>query len=153
MNEFLLSEVDWGAHDSSFFLFPLNIDYDSKPMAFFTQVLWGELQQIMSAALLIMYLTDSLDGGQTEDDDINPKSIDPELDASEQLTGESIQPYLSLAGQLQWLVTTGRLVIHAQVTPLPMFRSTPRNLQRIYGYLKRPLIFIGPSPNSISVKC
>ena len=31
MNEFMLSEVDWEAHDSSFFLFLVNIDYDAKP--------------------------------------------------------------------------------------------------------------------------
>ena len=31
MNESLLSEVDWGAHDSSVFLFLVNIDYDAKP--------------------------------------------------------------------------------------------------------------------------
>ena len=31
MNESLLSEVDWGAHDSSVFLFLVNIDYDPKP--------------------------------------------------------------------------------------------------------------------------
>ena len=31
MNETLLSEVDWGAHDSSVFLFLVNIDYDAKP--------------------------------------------------------------------------------------------------------------------------
>ena len=141
MNEFLLSEVDWGAHDSSFFLFLVNIDYDAKPMEFFTQGLWGELQQKMSSTLLIGYLTDSLDTGQTEDDVFNPKPIDPELDNSEQLTGKSIQPYLSLVGQLQWLVTLGRLVIHAQVITLSMFRSAPRKLQRIYGYLNKIINF------------
>ena len=31
MNESLLSEVDWGAHDSSVFLFLVNNDYDAKP--------------------------------------------------------------------------------------------------------------------------
>ena len=51
----------------------------------------------------------------------------PELDGSEQLTGESIQPYLSLVAQLQWLVTLGCLVIHAQ-------------LQGIYGYVKETTI-------------
>ena len=36
-----ISEVDWGAlHDSSFFLFLVNIDYDAQPKDFFTQVLW-----------------------------------------------------------------------------------------------------------------
>ena len=33
-----ISEVDWGPfHDSSFFLFLGNIDYDAKPKEFFTQ--------------------------------------------------------------------------------------------------------------------
>ena len=134
MTEFLLSEVDWGAHDSIFFLFLVNIDYDAKPMEFFSQELWGELQQTMSSIPLIGHMIDSLDTGQTEDDAFNPKPIDPELDDPEQLTGESIQPHLSLIGQLHWLVTLGRLVTHAQVTPLPMFRSTPRKLQRIYVF-------------------
>ena len=46
-----------------------------------------------------------------------------------------------MVDQLQWLVTLGRLVLHAQVTVLPMFRSTPRELQRIYGYLKKTIEF------------
>ena len=83
------------------------------------------------------HMTDSLDTGQTEDDDFNPKPIDPELDDSEQLTGESIQPFLSSVGQLHWLATLGRLIIHGQPTTLPMFKSTPRQLQRIYGYVKK----------------
>ena len=141
MTEFLFSEVDWGAHDSSFFLFLVNIDYDAKPMEFFTKGLCRELQQNISSTALIEILTDSLDTGQTEDDAFNTKPIDPELDNSEQLTGESIQPYLSLVGQLQWLVTLGRLIIHAQVIALPMSRSAPRNLQRIYGYVKKTIDF------------
>ena len=32
-----ISEIDWGAHDSSFFLFLVNIDPDAKPKDFFTQ--------------------------------------------------------------------------------------------------------------------
>ena len=80
MTGFLLSEVDWGAHGSSFFLFLVNIDYDAKTMEFFTQGLWGELQQTMSSTPLIGHMTDSLDTGQTEDDAFNPKPIDPELD-------------------------------------------------------------------------
>ena len=53
MTEFLLSEVDWGAHDSSFILFLVNIDYDSKPKYFFTQELWGRLPQRTSSTPLI----------------------------------------------------------------------------------------------------
>ena len=95
----------------------------------------------MSSTPLIGHMTDSLDTGQTEDDAFNPKPIDPELDDPEQLTRKSIQPYLSLVDQLHWLVTLGRLVTHAQVTPLPMFRSTPTKLQRTYGFLKKTVDF------------
>ena len=42
----------------------------------------------------------------------------PDTDAPEQLTGESIQSFLTFVVQLQWLVTLGRLVTHAQVTTL-----------------------------------
>ena len=34
MTEFLFSEVDWGAHDSSLFLFLVNFDFDAKPIEF-----------------------------------------------------------------------------------------------------------------------
>ena len=101
----------------------------------------------MSSTPFIGHMTDSLDTGQTEDDAFNPKPIDPELNDSEQLTGKSIQPYLSLIGQLQRLVTLGRLVILGQVTTLPKFRSTPRKIQRIYGYAKMTINF-----NSIQSK-
>ena len=41
-----ISEVDWGAlHDSSFFLFLVNIDYDAKSKDFFTQESWGGLTE------------------------------------------------------------------------------------------------------------
>ena len=92
MTKFSLSEVDWGAHDSSFFLFLVNIDYDAKPMEFFTQGLWGELQQTMSSTPLIGHMTDSLDTSQTEDYAFNPKPIDPELDVSEQLLASPSSP-------------------------------------------------------------
>ena len=46
MNKILLSEVNWGAlHDSSFFLFLVNIENDAKPKDFFTQELWGRLSE------------------------------------------------------------------------------------------------------------
>ena len=82
-----------------------------------------------------------MDTGQTEDDTFNSKPIDADLDDSEQLTDESIQHYLTLVGQLQWLVTLGRLAIHAQVTTLSTFRSTPRKLQPMYGYVKKTITF------------
>ena len=42
----------------------------------------------------------------------------PDADDPKQLTGESIQSFLTFVVQLQWLVTLGRLVTHAQVTTL-----------------------------------
>ena len=54
------------------------------------------------------------------------KNDHPELDGTELLTGEPIQHYLTMIGQLQWLVTLGRFDIHAQVTTMPRFRSAPR---------------------------
>ena len=42
----------------------------------------------------------------------------PDADDPEQLTDESIQSFLTFVVQLQWLVTLGRLVTHAQVTTL-----------------------------------
>ena len=42
----------------------------------------------------------------------------PDADDPEQLTGESIQSFLTFLVQLQWLVTLGRLVTHAQVPTL-----------------------------------
>ena len=53
MNKILLSEVDWGAHhDSSFFLFLVNIDYDAKPNDSFTQELWGGLTERTTSSTL-----------------------------------------------------------------------------------------------------
>ena len=43
----------------------------------------------------------------------------PDVDDPEQLTGESIQYFLTLLIQLQWLIVLGRLVAHTQVTTLP----------------------------------
>ena len=48
-----ISEVDWGAlHDSSTFLFLVNIDYDAKPKDFFTQELWVGLSERTSSTTL-----------------------------------------------------------------------------------------------------
>ena len=71
----VLYEVDWGAHDSSFFLYLVHIDHDAKPNDFFTQGLWGGLPQRTSSTPLMEYLKDSLDTGQIEDLFSNSKSI------------------------------------------------------------------------------
>ena len=50
--------------------------------------------------------------------------------------------YLTMVGQLQWLVTLGRFDIHAQVSTMSRFRASPRQghmdrLKRIYSYAIR----------------
>ena len=70
-----------------------------------------------------------IDGDQL--DDLNPNHVNesllsevdwgahiPDEDDPEQLTGQSIQSFLNFVVQIQWLVTLGRLVTHAQVTTL-----------------------------------
>ena len=47
--------------------------------------------------------------------------------------------YLTMVGQLQWLVTLGRFDIHAQVATMSRFKAAPRQghigrLKRIYSY-------------------
>ena len=50
--------------------------------------------------------------------------------------------YLTMVGQLQWLVTLGRFDIHAQVATMSRFRAAPRQghmdrLKQIYSYAIR----------------
>ena len=71
----MLSEVDWRAHDSSFFLYLVHIDHDTKPKDLFTQGLWGGLLERTPSTLLMEYLKDSFDTGQIEDGFSNSKSI------------------------------------------------------------------------------
>ena len=63
------------------------------------------------------------------------KNDNPELDDTELLSGKSIQHYLTMIRQLQWLATLGRFDIHAQVTTMSRFRSDPRkaHLERLEG--------------------
>ena len=70
------------------------------------------------------------------------KNDHPELDTSEILEGDMAAKYLTMVGQLQWLVALGRLVIHAHVATMSRFRSAPRQghmdrLKRIYSYTIR----------------
>ena len=51
------------------------------------------------------------------------KSDHPELDTSEILYGDMAAKYLTMVGQLQWLVTLGRFDIHAQVSTMSGFRA------------------------------
>ena len=88
------------------------------------QGLWGELKQRTSSIPLIELLIDSLATGQTDDNIFNSIPIDPDLDDSGRPTGESIQSYLTLVGQLQWPVTPRRFVTHAEVNSLYKVRLT-----------------------------
>ena len=50
--------------------------------------------------------------------------------------------YLTMVGQIQWLVTLGRFDIHSQVAAMSRFRAAPRQghmdrLKRIYSYAIR----------------
>ena len=152
MIESLLSEVDWRAHDSSVFLFLVNIDYDAKPNESSIQGLWGKQQHRTSSILLIGLQTDSLATGQTGDDIFNSTPINPVLNDPEQLTGESIQSFLTLVVQLQWLVALGRLVTDAQVTTLSKLKLTHKKLQKTYGYILQIMNSIGPSLNTTFMK-
>ena len=70
------------------------------------------------------------------------KNDHPELDTSEILEGDMAAKYLTMVGQLQWLVTFRRFDIHAQVATVSRFRAAPRQghmdrLKRIYSYAIR----------------
>ena len=71
------------------------------------------------------------------------KNDHPELDTSEILEGDMAAKYLTMGGQLQWVVTLGTSFnIHAQVSTMSRFRAAPRQghmdrLHRIYSYAIR----------------
>ena len=67
------------------------------------------------------------------------KNDHPELNTSAILEGDMAAKYLTMVGQLQWLVTLGRFDLHAQVATMSRFRAAPRQghmdrLKRIYSY-------------------
>ena len=54
--------------------------------------------------------------------------------------------YLTMVGQLQWLVTLERFDLHAQVTTMSRLRAAPRQghmdrLKRIYSYAIRTKVY------------
>ena len=70
------------------------------------------------------------------------KNDHTEQDTSEILEGDMAAKYLTMVGQLQWLVTLGRFDIHAQVATMSRFRAALRQghmdrLKRIYSYAIR----------------
>ena len=60
------------------------------------------------------------------------KNDHPELDTSDILEGQQVNHYLTMVGQLQWLITLGRFDIQAQVITMSRFRAQPRQ-----GHLER----------------
>ena len=70
------------------------------------------------------------------------KNNHPELDTTDILEGQQANHYLTMVGQLQWLITMGRYDIQAQVVSMSRFRAQPRQghlerQQRIYAYVIR----------------
>ena len=66
------------------------------------------------------------------------KMIIQNLDTSEILEGDMAAKYLTMVGQLQWLVTLWRFDLHAHVATMSRFRGAPRQrhmdrLKRIYA--------------------
>ena len=64
------------------------------------------------------------------------------MDTTGILEGQQVNHYLTMAGQLQWLITLGRFDIQAQVISMSRFRAAPRQghqerLKRIYAYVIR----------------
>ena len=64
----------------------------------------------------------------------------PELYATDILEQEQVMYYLTMVGQLQWLITFGKFDIQAQVISMCRFRAQQRQrhldiLQRIYAYV------------------
>ena len=130
------SEVDWGGHDPNGSdnpppMFIINLDDLLGSIFLLPMDENGERKR----ATISEHVKDQvrfklkIDGDQL--DDLNPNHVNesllsevdwgahnPDLDDPEQLTGESIQSFLTFVVQLQWLVTLGRLVTHAQVTTL-----------------------------------
>ena len=60
------------------------------------------------------------------------KNDHPELDTSEILEGHEVNHYLTMVGQLQWLITLGRFDIQAEVITMSRFQAQPRQ-----GHLER----------------
>ena len=130
------SEVDWGGHDPNGSdnpppMFIINLDDLLGSIFLLPMDENGERKR----ATISEHVKDQvrfklkIDGDQL--DDLNPNHVNesllsevdwgahnPDTDDPEQLTGESIQSFLTFVVQLQWLVTLGRLVTHAQVTTL-----------------------------------
>lgn len=68
------------------------------------------------------------------------KGDHPEIDESELCDKKEMKIYMSLIGQLQWLVSLGRFDIYSTLTTMSKFRVAPRKghlerLKRMFGYV------------------
>ena len=83
------------------------------------------------------------------------KNDHPELDTSEILEGDMAAKYLTMVGQLQWLVTLVRFDIHAQVATMSRFRAAPRqgHMDRLKRFTPMPLRFmqVGLGLNNLTI--
>ena len=66
----------------------------------------------------------------------------PELDTSDILDGQQVNHYLTMVGQLEWLIILGRFDIQAQVITMSRVQAQPsqghlERLKRIYAYVIR----------------
>ena len=66
----------------------------------------------------------------------------PEFNTSDILEGQEVNHYLTMVGQVQWLITLGRFDIQAQVITMSRFQAQLRQrhlerLKRIYAYVIR----------------
>jgi hypothetical protein len=69
------------------------------------------------------------------------KGDHPEVDDSELLEEDETRQYMSLIGQLQWLISLGRFDIFSAVVTLSRFRAAPRRghlerAKRVFGYVR-----------------
>ena len=106
------SEVDWGCHDP-------NPNHMNESLL--SEVDWGAHDPSVFQFLANI------------DYDAKPNP--------EKLTGGSIQSFLTLVVQLQWLVALGRLVTHAQITTLSFLKLTLKKLMTYGGIIliSRPI--------------
>ena len=68
------------------------------------------------------------------------KNDHPKLDTTDILEGQQVNHYLTMVGQLQWLISSGRFDIQAQVISMSRFRAQLRQrhlerLERIFVYV------------------
>ena len=130
------SEVDWGGHDpsgsdntppmstinlddllGSIFLLPMDENGERKRATISEHV----KDQVRFKLKIDGDQFDDLDPNHVNESllsEVDWGAHNPDADDPEQITGESIQSFLTFVVELQRLVTLGRLVTHAQVTTL-----------------------------------